>query len=325
MIDYDGLNQFVPPGNSVSDAWRRVLSRLGDDTARVVRMLNLRPQAVTLHAQTASNLLVRISTLDEHFILRAAPEDDLAGYVYFNRIAIGQGLPVPAIIQRDLTRTLVPFAYTLERYVPGQPGHTVTSEHLQRALGRQAGRILRRVHRIRTPGVGRPTLLGRWVGPPWPTVLRSLGERIAPPPFDELVFGAEVRACLTATLEHTSLECAQPVLIHGAFGPAAVHCTAGEHIQLEALVEPGSVIAGDGLFDLACGLAPVYPAPWREGLWDGYMAVGYLDAAAQERLKRLRLLTGAWLASAAYMRAEPHEEARDAVLRMVAEAESSGC
>jgi Ser/Thr protein kinase RdoA (MazF antagonist) len=317
-MSYAHLNHYIPPvAEGVSDAWRRAMGRLGDYTALVVRALNIRPTAVALYAQTEQHLLVRISAPAEHLILRIAPEDDLAAYVYFTRTMSGQQLPSPRIIQRDLSRTLVPFAYTLESFVPGVPATSLGAEHLLRGAGRQAGRSLRRMHRVSAPGSGRPNPAGRWPYQSWRAVLRQINLTLAPPPVDGLVFGEAERAAVAALLADPRLEIAQPVLMHGAFGPPAVRCTAGLHVHLEALVEPGRWVGGDGLFDLACGLCPTSPQPWREGLLEGYCAVGPLSAAEEERLPLLRLLACYWLACHAYARAEPYEAARDEALRLL--------
>lgn len=314
-MDYAHLNHYIPPvAEGVSDAWRRTLGRLGDYTSLVVRTMNVRPLAVELYAQTDKHLLVRISTPVEHLILRVAPEDDLAAYVAFVRTLNGQQLPAARLIQRDLSRTLVPFAYALESFVPGVPATVLGHDHLLRGAGRQAGRALRRMHRVSSPGVGRPNPAGRWPQQTWVAVLRQIGAQLAPPPVDALIFGEAERGAVAALVGDPRLQVTQPVLIHGAFGPAAVRCTAGNHVHLEGLVEPGRWVGGDGLFDLACGLCALHPQAWREGLLEGYVAAGPLSPAEQARLPLLRLLASYWLACFAYMRAEPYEAARDEVL-----------
>lgn len=319
-MDYSQLNHYLPPvAEGVSDAWRRAMGRLGDYTALVVRAANLRPEAAALYGQTDKHLLVRLTTPGEHLILRVAPEDDLAAHVFFTRTMSGQQLPSTRIIQRDLSRTMVPFAYTLEAFVPGVTAADLCEPHLLRGAGRQAGRALRRMHRVSSPGPGRPNPAGRWPQQRWPATLRQLGAQLAPPPTDTLVFGEAERAAVAALLADPRLELAQPTLMHGDFGPGAARCTAGLHVHLEAIVEPGRYVGGDGLFDLACGLCPAYPAPWRDGLHEGYMAAGALSAAEGERLPLLRLLAAYWLACRRYAHAQPHEAARDEALRLLEE------
>lgn len=320
ISDYSHLNHYVPPvAEGISDAWKRAMGRLGEYTAIIVRALNVRPTAVALAGQTEAHLLVRITTQHEHLILRVAPEDDLAAYTYFCRALSGQGLPCTPIIQRDLTRSMVPFAYTLERHVPGVGAATLTADHLLFGAGRQAGRVLRRAHRITVPGAGRPTPGGRWLTTDWNVALRQIGRRLAPPPVDSLVFGAAVRAAVADVLADRRLTCARTVLIHGSFGPQAVRCTAAEHVHLEAFVEPGATVGGDGLYDLACGLRAALPAAWRAGLLEGYCAAAPLTAEEAERLPFLRLLAAYWGACHAYARAEPHAADHEETLRLLAE------
>lgn len=319
-MDYSHLNHYVPPvAEGVSDGWRRALGRLGDYTSLVVRAANLRPTGACLYEQTDQHLLVRLSTPGEHLILRVSPEDDLAAHVFFTRTLSGQQLPSTRIIQRDLSRTLVPFAYTLEAFVPGVRAAELGEPHLLRGAGRQVGRALRRMHRVSAPGTGRPNPAGRWASRRWGLTLQLLGAQIAPPPADALIFAEAERAAVAALVTDPRLEIAQPTLMHGDFGPAAVRCTAGLHVHLEAIVEPGRCVGGDGLFDLACGLCPIYPAAWCEGLLDGYGAAGPLSEAERERLPLLRLLAAYWLACRRYSRAEPHEAARDEALRLLHE------
>lgn len=306
-MDYSQLNHYIPPSaEGLSEAWKRVMGRLGDYTALVARALNLRPTAVALQAQTESQLLVRLTVDGRHLILRVAPEDDLAAYVYFVRSAVGQRVPAPQIIQRDLTRTMVPFAYTLEHYVAGAPAAAIAAPHLLRGAALQAGRALRRLHRVTVPGCGRPTPAGRWPTQSWRVCLRQIGAQLAPPPSDTLLFSEAERAAIAGLLDDRRLDCAQPGLLHGAFGPQAVRCTAADYVHLEALVDPGRVVGGDGLFDLACGMSPAHPAPWAEGLLEGYVGAAPLSPAEAERLPLLRLLVCYWGACRRYMRGEDH-------------------
>ncbi|MCS6879741.1 MAG: phosphotransferase [Oscillochloridaceae bacterium] len=317
-MDYTHLNHAIPPvSEGMSDAWRRLLAHLGEHTALIVRALNLRPTAVTLYGQTEQHILVRISTLNEHLILRIAPEDDLAAHVFFLRMMSAQNLPAARLIQRDLSCTLAPFAYTLETFAPGVPATALDEPHLLRGAGRQAGRVLRRMHHVNTPGAGRPRITGRWPQMHWRMVLRRIGEHLAPPPADALLFSEAERAAIGLLLDDERLELPRPVLMHGAFSPAVVRCTAGNGVHLEAIEAPGRWVGGDGLWDLACGLCPVYPEPWREGLLEGYNVAGPLSPAEEERLPLLRLLASFWLASYHYMRAQPYEAARDDALRLI--------
>lgn len=312
-MQYSQLNRddITPEDERYSEAWRRVLGRLGDYTAIIVRAMNMRPDAVTVLEQTTAHMLVRISTPLEHAVLRIAPDSDLAGEVYFGRMLTAHHLPAARIIHYDLTCSLVPFTYTLESYVGGVNAVHIAPDHLLHAAARQVGRTLRKMHRIKVRGWGRPNIAGRWPTPDWHTILMQLHTQFVLAPADALVFNEEERAIVLDILQHPALDNSVPHLMHGAPGPQTTRCTIGEHVHLEALINPGMVVGGDGLLDLALGMDSAYPEAWRIGLLEGYVAMVPLSAAEQERLRLLRILACYWKACWAYMRAEPHETARD--------------
>lgn len=323
-MEYTDLNYVVAPSAAItSDAWVRVLSRLGDYTGCIVQALNMRPHQVSVLAHTRNHILVRISTPDEHLVLRIAPEGHLLCEVFFGRMMARQQLPAARIVYYDLKRTLVPFDYTIERYVCGIGAHRIDpgTPHLLRAVARQTGRILRRMHRMRVPGWGNPSASGRWLTPDWQTVLENLHEKLAPVSIAAQLFNESEQAVVATALEHPALYAIEPCLMHGAIEPAAVQCTIGDHAQVEAVIHPGSVVGGDGLLDLARGILPSHPEYWRSGLLEGYGSLIPLQAAEQERLRLLCLLSAYWNTCQHYALGEPYEIEYEYVLQLLADQE----
>lgn len=322
-MEYKHLNQYTVAGSlGYTDAWSRTLSRLGEYTSIIVRTLNMRPAQISLLAQTNVYLLVRISTPSEHLVLRIAPEGHMLCEVFFGRMMMAQQLPAARLVLYDLKRSLVPFDYTLERYVCGIGANQlnpVETPHLLRAVARQTGRVLRRMHRIQVGGWAYPTATGRWTVPDWSSVLYHLHDIFAPISVASLIFSEAEQMAMMDLLDHPLINEVRPCLMHGAISPQAVRCTVGEHIHLEALVDPAFVVAGDGLLDLAQGLDPTYPVEWRTGLLEGYVSVLPLTADEKERLHLLRLLTCYWSTCRRYALAEPHEAAYEQVLTRLAE------
>jgi aminoglycoside phosphotransferase (APT) family kinase protein len=316
------LNQPASNGHSAhSEAWERVYSRLGDYTESIVRHLNMRPTDMSLLTHTSRHLLLRVSTPSEHLVLRIAPESHLLCETFFGRTTKAHHIPAAHIVHFDTKRTVVPFDYIIESYVCGIGAHQLAAEapHLLRAVARQAGRTLRQMHRVRVPGWGHPSAAGRWLEPDWPAVLERLHTTLAPLAMAALVFDSDEQAAVEALLRHPALSDVSPCLIHGAVGPHAVRCTVGDHVHLEALTEPGTVVAGDGLLDLAYGLNPTFPAGWCMGLLEGYTASTPLSEAEWERLRLLQLLTCYWATCQQYALAEPHQETYERTQALLAE------
>lgn len=321
MDHYANLNRDIQPGSGYSDAWTRVLGRLGDYTATIVKHLQIVPTQVAMLAQTRSHILIRISLPGQHMVLRIAPETHLLREVFFGRTMNEQRIPAARIIYQDLRRKLVPFDYMLEGHVCGVGANQIDpgAPYLLHAAARQAGRTLRRMHRVHVAGWGYPSVSGRWMIPDWQSVLEREHDRLAPASSADLVFSGTEQTLVYAILQRLAAEWVTPVLLHGAPGPQAVRCTTGDHLQIEGWIDPGSVVAGDGLFDLAQGLDPTYPPAWSAGLFDGYVSGVALSPAEHERLRLLEVLTSYWKTCHYYMRAEPHEAAYARVQTLLAD------
>lgn len=300
------LNQHVPADDpAYSDARRRVLSRLGEYAASVIEPLKLRPTAAALVFESAERIEVRVSTPTRHVVLVISPEGDLSSEVFFLRAVAAKNVPAPHMIQSDLSRTVMPFAYALEGYISGCPASMLPDGPLVRMVARQAGRALRRIHSIAAPGYGQPLANGRWPAHAWNDVLRQWLEQREWSMRAQEVLGAALLARLqAATLDHAALASPAPRVLHGAVDPAHLMASVGESAQLEALVRPGSIVGGDPMFDLAHALLPNRPALFRQGVWEAYMAAGALDAAQMARFERLRLLLHA---ASTLDRADPDE------------------
>lgn len=290
---WNALNrpEIDPADASYSEARRRILVRLGHYAALLVGPLNLRPRAATIHANDNQRIEVRISTPTSHILLIIAPERDLAPEVAWLRALAALNLPIPRLIAHDLTCGTVPFTYAIEGYVSGTPLDRLDDGPHMRVLARQLGRTLRRAHQVAAAGFGRPTVAGRWPARGWPEALRAW---LA---YDETwahaaeLLGAEALAALcAATIEHPALACERAYVLHGQVEPSRVYATLGDTTQIEALTRPGELIGGDPLFDLAHALLPRHPAAFRQGLREGYTAMGQLAPDQEARLRRLSLL-----------------------------------
>lgn len=270
------------------EIWRRVLRNLGGYTAAIVRQLNLRPQEVRLLEETPSYVAVRVSTAQEHLILRFAPEGDFGAEVYYNRAMQKLFIPAPLVIQYDPSASYVPCPYLVESYIGGRRADQIEEEERLWAGARQLGRTLRRIHRTSSPGFGYPLKHESWSHQSWRSALATLFNTSGAAIYAPLLLSEKQWACFkAATLDSPLLDIEQARLIHGAIRPASLVCTPGEHVQFQALLQPGPLIGGDPLYDLACGLLPTHPEAFRAGLLEGYSALNALTAEEEQRLDRL--------------------------------------
>lgn len=312
-MNFGHLNQLDVSAERTSDAQRRVLARLGDDVALIVRQLQLRPTATTRLDEDGRCILVRVTSPGEHVLIRIAPDGDLAADLFFSRALERRNIPTARVLYADLTRAQFPFAYLVETFVGGLRADTLHADYQLRAVGMQLGRIARRLHQIPVPGWGRPpsgSHLRSWSAVSWQEVVEGLLAEGALDAVGRMLFGEEVQARILAQLHADDDRLGEPRLVHGDLGPQRLIVTPGEQTQLLALVEPGPLIGGDPLFDLARASGPTQPAAFAEGFVMGYAAAA-LPAADQRRLWRMRLLESYLSACRQYLLALPHAPAAD--------------
>lgn len=310
------LSQYLPP-DAGSEAYRRVLARLGDDIAAIAAELRLRPTAATRIDSGGEHVLVRLSTASEHVLVRVAPEGDLTADLYFARALERRHLPGLRVIAADLSRSRFLFAYLVESYVGGVRADALPEAYQLRAAARQLGRLCRQIHAIPAEGWGHPTLRRSWSAASWPEALATLRNDAACEIAGRLVFGAETQARMLAALDGLGdAEPPSPRLLHGALGPACMIVTPGEQTQVMAIVEPGPIIGGDPLLDLAQALSPSHPAPFVEGFLSGYRTTP-LTPEEEQRLGRLRLLCCYRDACQRYLLALPHEPSATLALELL--------
>lgn len=277
-----------PPETAVL---RRVLGRLGDYAALIIGPLNMRPAGASLLSCTARRVEVRVSTPGSHIVLAFAPDADLSAEVFWLRAVAGARIPAPRLIAHDLSCAVAPCAYAIEGYLSGTTLDRLADGALTRVAARQIGRALRRIHQIAAPGFGRPTAAGRWPTRTWHATLTAWLDQDGLLTRAQTTLGDDLFALVrAATLDHPALAWERPSVVHGAVAPARALVSIGDGVQLEALIRPGAIVGGDPLFDLACGLLPCHPAPFRQGLLEGYTASGLLAPEQEERLQRLGLL-----------------------------------
>jgi Ser/Thr protein kinase RdoA (MazF antagonist) len=280
------------------DAVRRALARLGEYVEIIVRPLKMRPIGASILAISSTRVEVRVTSSSSHIVIAIGSDADIAGEIFWLRSMATRNLAAHRLIAQDQSGAQVPFSYAIFSFLGGAPLADTRDEALVRVAARAVGRTLRRAHQVIAPGFGRPTPSGRWLSVSWPEVLRAWLDTTGALTFAAQTFESEIcTALVAATLDHPDLACTTPYLVHGAVGPSCALVTSGESIQLEALIRPGAIVAGDPLLDVATALLPSQPAAFRQGFLEGYASVGPLDQSQRLRLRRLGLL--AMLAQAA--------------------------
>ncbi|NBU63398.1 MAG: aminoglycoside phosphotransferase family protein [Chloroflexia bacterium] len=272
-------------------AWQRaILSRLHDYVALVIHPFKLRVRTLALQQIFPQRIEVRVTGTSVVTVV-FAPSELLAGEVAFLRACALKQLPVPKIIHVDISYNFLPVGFVLYNHITGTVVADVTDATLQRQAARQVGRTLRVLHALPMAGWGWPTTTQKWELRDWRSVLKrwfneTAGiERLRSPAAVAILarFWREI-------IQDDIIEKINPCCIHGNLHMQHVYVTVHSHVQLEGVVRPGIIVAGDPMFDLAATMRTTNSLAFRQGIIEGYTATVPLRPEEILRIKQLAVV-----------------------------------
>lgn len=298
-----------------SPAYGDIVAHLDDYLTRLLARLNIRPRAVTA-LESETTIAVRVWSVEGAYLIKISPTrgDLFVGEYFYGRLA-ERGLPGPQVLLYDDTATLIPYEAQVLTWLDGVDLRGV-SPALHRQAGALVGRALRAVHQTPTTGFGRPQPNGEWSVSSWLAALRHdyrYGRAVAHAVFTR----AQVDAIEAATFDNARLAVGRPHLIHADVNPAnALFRIEGDTVHLVALVDPGPIVGGDALFDLA-GATNDRDA-FGAGVWDGYTEGSSLAPDEEYRYRHLLLLGYYWTACWQYDTGRDYHERKEWALQLLA-------
>lgn len=266
--------------------YQEIATHLALYVERVLAHLGIQPAGVTV-LDSETNVTMRVDTPETRYVLKISPwPDDLYVSTYFYQRLEATGAPIPRVVAFDDSRTVIPYDVQVLAWIDGADGRDLPPG-LQEEAGRLMGRALRQIHGLSTDGVGSPQPEGGWSAASWRAALRhDFG-------YDRRVTRAlfrpqEIAAIEAVVLADVRMEPAQPRLIHGDVVSAnGLFRIEGGALRLVGLIDPGGVVGGDPMFDLAGGTDT--QSPFATGLWAGYVEGRPLSGAEEYRYRRLLL------------------------------------
>jgi hypothetical protein len=267
-----------------------ILNRLNDYVAIVVPPLKLRIRSVSLQLVTPQRIEVRVAGTTQLLVV-FAPGELLVAEIAFLRQCAHKKLTTPQLITADVSYNVIPVGVMVCTHCAGNPLCEVADETMYRVGARQVGRLLRTLHTQTMPGWGAPTMLNTWDSANWRDVLKQWMQQYTP----LLEFTSPAMQTANFRIWHELinddyLRSITPVCIHGALACSNVYVTLHSHVQLEGLVRPSPIVAGDAMFDLASVMRSAMPLPFRQGIIEGYTASMPLRSDEVLRVKRLSVL-----------------------------------
>lgn len=273
-----------------SEFTRPILNRLRDFISVAIATLKLYPNTILLHHVTADRIEVRVIGLST-VIVAFAPVEQLVPEVYLIKMAATKHLPLPHLLKHDVSFTSLPVAYSVYSYIAGVSLHTVEDEVMQRVAAKLVGRTIRSLHLISAHGLGAPQVSGKWSSRAWHAVVQQwLAEQGYYERLLELLGPRLLGQLLDYTTKHASLQQFESSVLFGGIERQSVMVLVHGNIQVEGLIRPGRIVAGDAMFDVASSMRASLGAGFRQGFIDGYTMHAPLVSDEVLRIKRYALL-----------------------------------
>jgi aminoglycoside phosphotransferase (APT) family kinase protein len=266
--------------------YRQIATHLALYVERVLAHLDIQPAGVTV-LDGETNVTMRVDTAEARYVLKISPwPDDLSVSTYYYQRLEATGAPIPRVVAFDDSRTVIPYDVQVLAWIDGTDGRDLPPQ-FQEEAGRLMGRALRQIHGLNTDGVGSPLPAGGWSAASWREALRQnvgYDRRVT----HTLFRSHEIAAIEAIVLDDARVEPAQPRLIHGDIVSAnGLYRIEGGAVRLVGLIDPGGMVGGDPMFDLAGGTDT--QNPFARGLWAGYVESRALTGAEEYRYRRLLL------------------------------------
>ena len=282
----DYCNQTV----DVSSWQRAILNRLHDYVALVVQPFKLRVRALMIQQILPQRIEIRVSGTSVVTVV-FAPAEQLAGEVAFLRACALKQLPVPKIIHADISYNFLPVGFVLYNHITGTAVTDVEDATLQRMAARQVGRTLRVMHALPMAGWGWPTPLQKWEIKDWRSALqRWFRETTAIDQLQSATAASILARFWDEIIQDDIMGNMEPSCVHGDLHMQHVYVTVHSHVQLEGVVRPGLIVAGDPMFDLAATMRTSNSLAFRQGVIEGYTATVALRPDEVLRIKRLAVV-----------------------------------
>lgn len=273
------------------NSWQiALLNRLSDYVALVIKPFKLRVRTIVIQHVVAQRIEVKVSGTSVVMIV-FAPSEQLAGEIAFLRTCAIKQLPVPRIIHADVSYDVLPVGFVVYNHITGTPVCDVEDTTLQRMSARQVGRTLRVMHTLPMNGWGWPNPSQKWQLNDWRSAVKQwFGETTAYEQFKSKLALATFERFWQNIILDDIMKNISPVCLLGNLQMANVYVTVHSHVQLEGVVRPGVIVAGDPMFDLAATMRTATSLAFRQGIIEGYTATIPLSADEVTRIKRMAIV-----------------------------------
>jgi len=226
---------------------------LGAYFLQIAEKYSLIPEKIKLIDGGINSVLIKFKNKSSSYLLKITTNKDATSEIFFYRALSTNALPVPKIINFDLSEDLIPYQFFIMEEVEGVQSF---QDHINDETATKGGYIyakeLKKVHNIAVNGFGRPLDIGglNWSQKSWLEALKSFFEENAGYKNVENLFTSEqLKAIYRLTIVNQKLEILKPCLLHGDIPNGLMQIK--PTIKFLAFIDPSGIIGGDFLYDVS--------------------------------------------------------------------------
>ncbi len=257
---------------------------------KILLKSNLKVRNCSLITKGNINVCFQLTDHDcQKYIVRIYTNDGLFAEAFWRKKLHENKLNVPKSIYVDCSKKDIGFMYEIQEFIEGIHIDSRLPEELQYHGAYLAGQELRRHHNIAVSGFGSFDSNGKWTKKTWIEILQNyLGIRQRHKCALELFTQKEIDKIHDYAIRDKMMNTRDPKLIHGDVGHNnIIYIPEKDKIYF---LDPGRIIGGDPMFDLAYASMPWAKGLFFKGILDGYEKEKPLTSEEQYRFKRLRLI-----------------------------------
>ncbi|MCK5699447.1 MAG: aminoglycoside phosphotransferase family protein [Candidatus Aenigmarchaeota archaeon] len=268
----------------------RIVENLCDIFTKIISKSKIKANSYTVVEKGNMSVCLQVTDYSgQKYLIKICTNDRLFAETFWRKNLYENKLNVPKSIYIDCSKKDIGYMYEILEFIEGIHINTSISEELQYSGAYLIGQELRRHHNIAVSGFESVDCDGRWTKKTWIETLQDyLGIRQRHKCALELFTQKEIDRIYDYAIHDKMMDIQNPKLIHGDVGyNNLIYTPEKDKIYF---LDPGRIIGGDPIFDLAYASMPWAKGLFFRGIMDGYEKEKPLTSEEAHRFRKLRLI-----------------------------------